>query len=445
MTPMVLYVVNQYPNLSETFIAREIAGLRQYGVDVNVLALTDSICHDYDTRPSQSFLRDPVKDGRTAGNYRPPILHPPPAFKPASFIAQVYFMWRKPLTYCSLCGQITLRESRSPLGICKGFVRFIKAVAIARQVTTLNPSRVHAHFIHITADCAQVISTLLGISYSVSAHAQDIYTQPGRTIRQRLNGTDFVIACTKKGANYLRKIIGSSPCMPEGEKYENSKTISVHTACKDKRMQQMQIGAIHVIHHGLPVAEFPEANHPHFPHISAIGRLVPKKGFDVLVEACAQLDRLNIDFKCSIVGDGPEHPHLQNMINAYDLNKKVHLVGPKGQTAIRQLLQQTTIFALPSIVTADGDRDGLPNVILEAMACGLPIVTTTASAANEAVTNKQTGILVRPESPDHFASALRHLIEDPEYARQLGRAGLQRTCQFDITQSIPPLVILITS
>lgn len=441
---MVLYVVNQYPNLSETFIAREIAGLRQYKIDVNVLAIRPSTHNDKNRQSPQSFLRRPIKGDRTAGECHPPILHTPSAFKPASFIAQVYFLCRKPLTYCSLCGQIALRESTSPLGICRGFVRFMKAVAIARQIAALKPSRIHAHFIHITADCAQVISTLLEIPYSVSAHAQDIYTQRGRTIRQRLNGTDFVIACTKTGANYLHRMIGRYSCTHEDEECENSRTASGQTSCKKNRKKAMQIGDIHVIHHGIPVSEFPKATPPHVPHITAIGRLVPKKGFDVLVEACAQLDRHNIIFKCTIVGGGPEHPQLQNMINAYGLNKKVHLVGPQTQETIRQLLQHTTIFALPSIITADGDRDGLPNVILEAMACGLPIVTTRASAANEAVTNKQNGILVRPESFDHFASALRHLIENPEYARQLGRAGLQRICQFDITQTIPPLAILIT-
>jgi glycosyltransferase involved in cell wall biosynthesis len=158
--------------------------------------------------------------------------------------------------------------------------------------------------------------------------------------------------------------------------------------------------------------------------ILGVGRLVPKKGFDVLVEACALLRDEGVDVAAAIVGEPGEHePALRNLVAARGLDGEVTLAGPMTQEALHREYERATAFCLPCRVLASGDRDGIPNVLVEAMACGVPVVTTGVSGIPELVEDGVNGLLVSPDDPRAVAAALRRLCEDPELARRLGAAG----------------------
>lgn len=428
---MIIYVVNQYPNLSETFIAREIEGLRDHGVSVTVVSLKKVGAalprpalpprrHRQGEPPSPSGKQRPPDDrsaspGSVQFREASPALIPPAALSIASLRAQLRFLCRKPAAYLSLLPKIAVRESKTPVGILRGVRRFLQAAALAREIRRLNPIRIHAQFAHVTADAGQVLSALLDLPFSVSVHAWDIYTQPPGKIERRVGDADFVVACTQHGAAHLQDLLGEKLHAP-----------------------------VHLMHHGLPVAEFTPATPDSHRRILAIGRLIAKKGLSDLIEACSQLAENGLQFQCTIVGEGPEYENIKAKIDESGLSDRIVLTGAKTQEEVREALLTTTVFVLPSVVDEDGDRDGLPNVILEAMACGIPVVTTTASAADEAVGNDRTGLLVPPHDPTALAAAIQQLLENPGRARDLGHAAREKAkAKFDLAKTIPPLAELL--
>jgi glycosyltransferase involved in cell wall biosynthesis len=158
--------------------------------------------------------------------------------------------------------------------------------------------------------------------------------------------------------------------------------------------------------------------------VLAVGRLVEKKGFDVLVEACAELRRSGVDMQATIVGEPGEHEdELRRLIRVHDLGEAVTVAGPMTQAELRREYERAAALCLPCRVMSNGDRDGIPNVLVEAMACGLPVVTTAVSGIPELVVDGENGLLVPPDDPAAVAGSLRRLRDEPELARRLGEQG----------------------
>ena len=172
---------------------------------------------------------------------------------------------------------------------------------------------------------------------------------------------------------------------------------------------------------------FPVA-HParNAPRIVAVGRYIEKKGFDDLIAACALLRDRKVDFDCQIVGEGPLEAALQAAIDFASLRENVTLTGPKSLAEVAALLGTARVFALPCVVEADGGMDNLPTVIAEAMAAGLPVVSTTLAGVPEMVAEGKTGLLVPPRSPEKLAAALARMLAEPAVAETFGQAGRQR-------------------
>jgi colanic acid/amylovoran biosynthesis glycosyltransferase len=174
--------------------------------------------------------------------------------------------------------------------------------------------------------------------------------------------------------------------------------------------------------------------------ILAVGRLVEKKGFDVLVDACAILQRRGHDFRCEIVGKGELHDALARQITAYGLDDVVTLVGPRPQDEVRAAYQKAALFALPCRIGSDGNRDGLPTVLLEAMACGLPVVTTPVTGNPEIVDDGLNGRLVPENDPVALASALAELLQDETQRRQMGIAARKKVKRcFNVRHNVAQL------
>ena len=268
---------------------------------------------------------------------------------------------------------------------------------------------VHTHFAGIAARTAYWLHRHYGIGYSFTAHANDMFCPPdpdlSLTLEQLVVAARFVVAVSDFGAAQLRE-----------------------------RFPQAA-GKIFRVYNGIEVDAFPLARPAkNRPRIAAVGRYIEKKGFDDLIAACALLRDRGVDFDCQIVGEGPLEATLQPAIDAAGLRGRVTLTGPKSLDEVSALLDTARVFALPCVVEADGGMDNLPTVIAEAMAAGLPVVSTTLAGVPEMVVDGKTGLLVPPRSPEKLEAALARMLTEPITAETFGQAGRQRAREkFDLT------------
>lgn len=268
----------------------------------------------------------------------------------------------------------------------------VKAEVI--QIDTANPARhladqmrmrairhVHAHFASDPAEIARAAAQLNGTGYSVSAHAKDIYLSDPAMLHETLRQARFVVTCTSFNAQYLRKI---APAVPVAKLYHG---IDCERLC--------------------PRAQTLRAD---LPLILSVGRLRTKKGFDTLIQACALLRDRNHDFICEIIGYGPEQNALEAKVQKLRLADRIRLTGKMIHEDVLARMRAASVFALPCRVDADGDRDGIPNVVLEAMAMGVPVVSTPVSGVPEVISDGVNGWLVPPDDPVALADRLATLI-----------------------------------
>jgi glycosyltransferase involved in cell wall biosynthesis len=281
---------------------------------------------------------------------------------------------------------------------------FLQAAAIADRVLRDGGVRhLHAHFCHGATTVAWLASMMTGLSFSFTAHAKDIYCEslnPSGLLRRKMRAARFVVTCTDANREHLLKV---------------------------------EPGArVRCVYHGLN-AEFTEllggtdgAALPSLARVGkrlralGVGRLVEKKGFDVMVEACGILRRREVPFEAVIVGEHGEHEaEIRRRIDALGLADSVRLAGPMEQTKLFEEYRSAGVFCLPCRVLENGDRDGIPNVLMEAMACGLPVVTTPVSGIPEIIRDGFNGRLVPPDDPTALADALLGLDADPALAQSL--------------------------
>lgn len=274
----------------------------------------------------------------------------------------------------------------------------------------------HAHFAHTATTVTMLAARLAGVTFSFTAHAKDIYRvdmNPGDLLARKLRAASFAVTCTRANVEYLGGFTNS----PE---------------------------KIHRIYHGIDLNLFtPPAERLSAapPLILAVGRFVEKKGFPDLVEACRILHAEGVSFRTMIIGGTTElTAEVQARIDAGGLGEIVTLHPALTQERLREIYAEATLFALPCLITADGDRDGIPNVLVEALAEGLPVVSTNVSGIPELIRDGETGLLVEPQDPVALAGAIRRLLADPELGRRLGRAGSEFVhLEFDARRNIAAL------
>jgi glycosyltransferase involved in cell wall biosynthesis len=252
---------------------------------------------------------------------------------------------------------------------------------------------------------------MTGLPFSFTAHAKDIYCEPlnpAGLLKRKLRAASFVVTCTEANRAHLLQIEPAA--------------------------------VVHLIYHGLN-AEFSELlkrssvrQETRRPlRALGVGRLVPKKGFDVLVEACRLLQERKVEFEALIVGEPDEHEAaLRKQIQALGLTKQVRLTGPMKQAQLYEEYRRATTFCLPCRVLENGDRDGIPNVLMEAMACGLPVITTSVSGIPEIIKDGVNGQLIAPDDPQALVTALLRVEDDPVLARNFSLNAQQTVReQFD--------------
>ena len=406
----VAYVLKAYPRLSETYIHSEIHRLERLGLPLRL----------YSIKPVEESEQGPrhrvVERIRAQPVYLPEV----GSVSGVSAIRWLRHNVRPFLAPLARC----LR--RRPAGVCKAALaalaqavrarprwsspprklylkEFLQAVALSDRVSAAPDVRhLHSHYAHGSTTVAWLASHITGLPFSFTGHAKDVYSEdlnPAGLLRRKLLAARFAVTCTEAGAEHMRRLA------PEAR--------------------------IHVVYHGL-VEDLRQAlddDGVRAPRpngslrMLGVGRLVAKKGFDTFVDACAALQRDGVSFEATIAGpDGPYGRVVRDLIVARGLEDRIHLVGAMSQDELLSEYARADAFCLPCRIVG-ADRDGIPNVLVEAMAAGTPVVSTCISGIPELIEPGVNGLLVAPDDPVALAGALRTLHGDPALAARLGSAG----------------------
>jgi colanic acid/amylovoran biosynthesis glycosyltransferase len=297
------------------------------------------------------------------------------------------------------------------------FLRLYQAVYLGLRLQKMGIDHVHAHFAGMAARTAFWINKFFSITFSFTAHANDIFSprQFEIGLDKLIDTASAIVTETDYAARFLRQRF-------------------LHRADR-----------VHRVYNGLDLAEF---RHAHFsstpPLIIAVGRLIPKKGFGVLIRTCAVLAERGKSFRCEIIGEGPLEHELRRQIDELGLQSNVVLTGAKPQTHLRRSLAAANVFVLPSVIDPDGGMDNLPTVIMEAMATGLPVVSTNIGGIPEMVVENETGFLVPPGDASALADAIERVINDSSSAQRIGQFGYERAqALFSIEKNVCELCGLI--
>ena len=369
---MLAYLFERFPKFSQTFCYREIAELFRQGV-----------------RPAIFSLRAP--DRGPEMNWDPAIVSSVHQLPEGDAFARLADEASASLPQTA---RKTLHEWRGK----DDSLRLHQATYIGARLQKLDVHHLHVHFAGMAARTAFWIRRFFGIEYSLTVHANDIFV-PNKFeigLPQIFSMASAIVVVSDFAANQLR------------DRFSD-------TASR-----------FHRIYNGIDCDRFRPAQPSQPPLILSIGRLISKKGFDVLIDACASLQNGGQEFRCEIIGEGPLSAELQARIDRHGLGKQVLLVGPKSQAEIAARLSRATLLVLPCRVDADGAMDNLPTVVMEAMASALPVVSTDVGGVAEMVRNGESGLLVSQNDPLATAEAIARLIGDVELARSFGREGRKR-------------------
>ncbi len=388
--PIIAYVMKRFPRLTETFILNEIAVMEAMGANLKLFSLM---------QPEPPPHHPQVSQLRATLDHLPPRL-----IDKIRTLARAHGanLIRSPGRYaiCFLRAAWLSIRSPNPAAVWR---QFLRAGFVAHRCAGAGVGLIHAHFANTPGAVAWFASRMSGIPFSFTAHAKDLYLTAPRSLQRRARDARFIATCTGHNVEYLRSIL------PERDH-----------------------GKVRLAYHGIDLHRFVRRSAPPPPgepaFILSVGRLVPKKGHDDLIDALAALAEKGASFACEIVGGGPLHDELQQRIDRVGLAERVKLVGAKRQVELIEHYRRADIFALAPRIIANGDRDGIPNVLGEAMAIGVPVVATAVSGIPELVRNGETGLLVQPNAPDEMAEALMRLIDDPALRAKLAddaRAALE--------------------
>lgn len=397
-------VLKGYPRLSETFIAQELRELERAGFRLRLYSMRHPT--DRKTHPIHDEIRAPVA-------YLPEYLHDEPL--------RVLKAWRRArrLPGYAKALRLWLADLRRDFTRNR-FRRFGQALVLASEM----PAQIgwlYSHFIHTPGSVARYAHALTGLPWSCSAHAKDIWTSADWELSEKLASAEWTVTCTGFGHRHLRALAG------------------------DPRR-------VHLVYHGLDLARFPlferplstrDGRDPADPvRIVTVGRAVAKKGLDTLVEALARLPA-GVNWRWTYIGGGELAGSLREQVRRLGLADRVELLGSQPQDVVLDAYRASDLFVLPSRVAADGDRDGLPNVLVEAASQGLACISTPISGIVELIQDGENGRLVPPDDTDALATAISALIADPAERDRLGRnAAAYVRSAFDHRQTIGALVRL---
>lgn len=381
-------LVKGYPRLSETFIAQELLALERRGLRLLIVSLrhpTEGRVHELHHRIAAPVL------------YLPEYLYQEPRRVLRALVSQAprRAFWR--------ALGLWLRDLRRDLTANRGR-RFGQALVLAAELPP-EVDWLHVHYLHTPGSVGRYAAALTGLPFSLSAHAKDVWTIPAWEKREKIRAARWLVTCSRMNHEHLRALAPGAD--------------------------------IELVHHGLDPRRFPAPERARGPDgsdparpvtILCVARAVEKKGVDTLLDALALLPS-GLHWRLEHVGGGPLAADLARRAERLGLSERVRWLGACTQDEVLEALRRADLFALAARVAKDGDRDGLPNAVLEAMALELPVVASEVAALPEAVVPSVTGLLVPPDEPRALAEALAELIRSPAARRALGREGRRRVLE----------------
>ena len=402
--PKIGYILQTYPALTVTFIYREVIALQKLGLSIDTFSVW---------KPRTDQVSEEA---------RPLIGHTSYIF-PLSWVRfivrHLYYLLRHPRRYVGTAWHILTRPGESRKNRTRTFFHFCEAVYLAWEIQQRQIPHLHAHFTINAASIAMIIARLLGITFSFTAH--NIFFTDRLLIKEKIRAARFISVISKFSRDTL---LGLVP----GEDWA-SKT--------------------HIVHCGISPDEFlpvrPKPSNP-TPLIFFVAQLQERKGAPYLVEACHLLKQRGISFHCTMAGHGPDKPVIEQQIHAYELEDLIDLAGAIDMEQVKDYLHRADIFVMPCILARNGDMDGIPVALMEAMACEIPVVSTHVSGIPELIDDGVNGLLVAEKNALALADALQRLIEDAELRLRLGRNGrLKVLSEFNIETSAAQLAQLFTT
>ena len=366
-TTSVLYVLKRYPRLSETFIVREILGVEAAGRRV----LIDSLLAP-ETGPRHPDVSQVRAEVRVVPS-RPRLRH--------SRIRRAHaaVAWRRPAVWLGLA--FRRRDN---------WRRFLQAGLVAERVRREGVGHIHAHFASAAAEVARDAARLAGVPFTVTAHAKDIFhIEYEAGLAERVAGAAAVVTVSRHNVDHLTQ-----------------------------RLRRIPVA---YVPNGMEAAS--PSNAPAHGPVLCVARLVPKKGVDTLLAAVPAVIEAEPGARIEIIGDGPQRAELEALARELGVAHAVSFLGAQPGPAVAAAYRRASMFVLPCRIAPDGDRDGLPTVLLEAMARGLPVISTDIVGIPELVQHRNTGLVVPPDDPPALAHAVLDLRRDDLLRKRLGAAA----------------------
>jgi colanic acid/amylovoran biosynthesis glycosyltransferase len=381
----IAHVTSRFPKISETFILDEILELQRLGFGVEVFALVrerPSVMHPH----AEALL---------------PQVHFGTPVTGEAVAAQLYWLRRRPRRYLSAWWGCLRGNIRSPRFLCRAVVAVPVAAAFARDMERLAVEHVHAHYATHPALVAWVVQRLTDLPYSFTVHAHDVYVDRAM-LREKLERATFVAAVSEFNQRLLERL---EPARARG------KVFVVRTGVEPR------------IFHARPRPPNGRLR------VVCVASLEPYKGHSYLVEACARARAAGLELECVLVGEGPERRTIERLVAMRGLSDTVQLIGARPRSEVSELVATADLLVLPSIVMPNGKMEGLPVVLMEAMAAGTPVVASAISGVPELVEDGVTGLLVTERDAPALARAITRLAGDADLRRQLAAAARERVLE----------------
>ena len=390
---VVAVVLNETFTWSQNFITRELVGLVREGVDLRIL--TRQVADRDDLTPEEEALRQRI------------LRLPENPFRPGNLPAQLRVLIHHPQRCARALWCWLTFGHRDLMKWLRSFVCLARAAAVAGRLEAHGVQLIHAHWFTAPTETALYLSILGDLPWGATGHAMDIYRDHSG-LSTKLRQARYIVTETRTNAEHLR---GIEPLTP-----------------------------IHAIYNGMPLPPEPKAPPPTDPFVFlAIGRLVPKKGFPDLLQACANLRSRRRRFRCLLVGRGPDQKALLDLARRLELGEHFRHVPFVPPNRMERVYRQGHALVMPCVIEPNGDRDGIPTVCVEAMAHGLPIIATRVSGLPEIVEDGVNGFLVPPHAPDDLSRAMERMLDHPD-RKALGRAGRERVARdFDLERNVRAL------
>ncbi len=392
--PVLGMILKGYPRISETFISNEILLLERLGFTLHLFSMR---------RPRENFSHDSIKKIRAPVDYLPETLF---TSLPRLLFHNLLLAGKRPGNYVTALRTAARRLLRTrKIATIKHLLQ--AGYLVHRFLPNSGVVHLHAHFAHSPTSVALFASQLSGLDFSFTAHAKDIYTSDPRQLREKIAQARFVVTCTEYNKRFLEEIAA-------GERTP-----------------------IHRMYHGIDIDFFSrdllgknDEKVPTPPYrILTIARMTAKKGLPTVYRALKILCDEGISFQHTLIGDGEDRKRIHSLIKKLGLGPFTQVPGTQPHEVVLDHYRSADVFVLGCEVASNGDRDGIPNVLLESMAAGVPVVATNISAIPELVVEGETGLLVPPDQPEKMARALIRLLTDIPLRKQVIEAARKRVVQ----------------